>query len=157
MDGFYATLRLYHEKPEYLDVVKKCVEAHKQELTTPYLLGFEWEDVAVMPVILTLLVTKYDLLEVTYKSNSSTCYMLKDIDNVEKALKDIDAKKSVTPQEGSVIRIWLSAGQRTKLKAYIDRELPGCWDPENVVVERAVNEFLVRNSQLGNNSSENGK
>ena len=154
MDGYYSTLRLYNEKPEYIPIVKKCVEAHHLEITIPHHLGFEWNDAEVMPIILTLLVTKYGILEVTYKSNSSTCYMVRNIENVEKALSYIDSQKAHPPDEGTVIRIWLSMEQRNKLRVYIERELPGDWDPESIVLDRALNEFLDRNVQFGDNSGE---
>lgn len=143
MDGYNAVLRIAKEKPEYLHVVKRCVEAHHKEKTKQYSLGFEWNDVGVWPVRLLRLATEYDLLEVTYKSNSATCYMVKDIEGVEKALGDIEVGKlATTADRGMTLKIWLSESTMRKLRAYISKEFPDNWDAENTVVERALNAFL---------------
>ena len=106
-------------------------------------MGFEWNDVGVWPVRLLRLATEYDLLEVTYKSNSATCYMVKDIEGVEKALGDIEVGKlATTADRGMTLKIWLSESTMRKLRAYISKEFPDNWDAENTVVERALNAFL---------------
>ena len=144
MDGYNAMICISKEKPEYISIVKKCVESHHAEEKKQYSLGFEWSDVRVWPVKLALLATKYDLLKVTYKSNSTTCYMFSDIEGVEKALQDIESGRIAKSAEGIVIRVWLSAATMNKLRAYIARELSDHWDPETLIVERALNSFLDR-------------
>ena len=96
----------------------------------------------VWPAKLALLATKYDLLKVTYKSNSTTCYMVNDIEGVEKALQDIETGRIAKSADGVVLRVWLSPATMNKLRAYIARELSDHWDPEALVVERALNSFL---------------
>jgi hypothetical protein len=143
MDGYNAVLRIARQKPEYLPVVKKCIEAHQKEKTKNYSLGFEWDDVGVWPVKLLRLATEYDLLEVTYKSNSATCYMVKDIESVERALQDIEANRAAAPIEKSrAVKVWLSESTMRRLRGYIAREFSDDWDAESIVVERAVNAFL---------------
>jgi len=144
MDGYNAMICISKEKPEYISIVKKCVESHHAEEKKQYSLGFEWSDVRVWPVKLALLATKYDLLKVTYKSNSTTCYMVSDIEGVQKALQDIESGRIAKSAEGIVIRVWLSAATMNKLRAYIARELSDHWDPETLIVERALNSFLDR-------------
>jgi hypothetical protein len=136
-------MRLAKEKPEYLAVVKKCCEAHHREKVKEYSLGFEWNDVGVWPMKLLRLATEYELLKVTYKSNSATCYEIKDIEGVEKALKDIEAGKVARPAERAVaLKVWLSESTMRRLRAYIAKELPEHWDAEGLVMERALNAFL---------------
>ena len=142
MDGYNAVMRICNEKPEYIPIVRKCVESHRIEKKKQNSLGFEWSDVRVWPAKLALLATKYDLLKVTYKSNSATCYMVSDIEGVEKALQDIEMGRIAKSADGVVLRVWLSAATMNKLRAYIARELPDHWDPEALVVERALNSFL---------------
>jgi hypothetical protein len=144
MDGYNAMIRISKEKPEYISIVKKCVESHHDEEKKQYSLGFELSDVRVWPVKLALLATKYDLLKVTYKSNSTTFYMVSDIEGVEKALQDIESGRIAKSAEGIVIRVWLSAATMNRLGAYIARELSDHWDPETLIVERALNSFLDR-------------
>jgi hypothetical protein len=106
-------------------------------------LGFEWSDVRVWPVKLALLATEYDLLKVTYKSNSATCYMVSDIEGAEKALQAIEAGRIArSVEEGMALRVWLSATTMKKLKDYVTKEFPAQWDAEGIVVERALNLFL---------------
>lgn len=151
MDGYDATVRVFKAKPEYMPIIKKCIEAHREKLKQPYSLGFEWDDVNVTPVRLSLLSTEYDLLQVTYKSNSATCYMVKDIDGVEKALRDIQDGKIGSPKESmGALKVWLSEPTMDKLRAYVSRQLPGQWDAEAMVIERALNSFL------GNSCSQTG-
>lgn len=143
MDGYNAVLRIAKEKPEYIHVAKKCVEAHHEEKTKQYALGFEWSDIGVWPAKLARLATEYDLLKVTYKSNSATCYMVRDIEGVEKALRDIEVGKiATTADTGMTLKVWLSESTMRKLRAYISKELPDNWDAENTVVERALIAFL---------------
>lgn len=71
MGGYYAMIRVFKEKPEYVPIIRKCIEVHREKQKQA-LTGFEWDDVKVFPVRLVVLATKYDLLDVTYKSNSST-------------------------------------------------------------------------------------
>lgn len=144
MDGYFAAIRVSKEKPKLMPNVLKCVKAHYQENTKEHSLGFEWNEVGVWPITLALLATKYDLLSVTYKSNSATCYMVKDIDGVEKALKDIEEERIAvySSNGGMSLRLWLSATTMRRLRAYIEEELAGNWDAEALVIERALNLFL---------------
>ena len=144
MDGYNAVMRISKEKPEYISIIVKCVEAHRIEEKKQHSLGFEWSDVRIWPSKLASLATKYDLLKVTYKSNSATCYMVSDIKGVEKALQDIEMGRIAKSTDGVVLRVWLSAATMNKLRAYIARELSDHWDPETLVVERALNSFLDR-------------
>jgi hypothetical protein len=145
MDGYSAVLRIAKERPDYLALVRKCVEAHHRERRKEYSLGFEWHDVGAWPAKLLRLATEYEVLEVTYKSNSATCYMVRDIEGVEKALKDIEENKVATQSGKSIaLKVWLSEPTMKKLRAYIAREFPDNWDAENIVVERALVEFLDR-------------
>src|ERR1035437_3427029 len=130
MDGYDATVRVFKEKPVYMPIIKKCLDAHHEKRKQPYALGFEWDELNVTPIRLSLLATEYDLLKVTYKSNSATCYMIKDIDGVEKALQDIEAGKVGVPAgKGGMaaMKVWLSEPTMAKLHGYVARELPGLW------------------------------
>lgn len=144
MDGYFAAMRVSKEKPRLMPDVLKCVKAHYQEKAKEHSLGFEWNEAGVWPVTLVLLTTRYDLLRITYKSNSATCYMIKDISGVEKALKDIDEGKIATYKSdgGKSLRLWLSAATMDKLRVYIEKELADNWDAEALVIERALNSFL---------------
>ena len=143
MDGYSAMTMLAKQRPEYVPVVKKCVEAHRKEEQKKHQLGFEWGDVGVWPIKLMRLATDYDLLTITYKSNSATCYMVKDIEGVERALQDVAAGRIAASVEGGMaLRVWLSATTVKKLKTYTASEFPECWDAEGLVVERALNLFL---------------
>ncbi len=144
MDGYFAAMRVSKEKPRLMPDVLKCVKVHYREKAKEHSLGFEWNDAGVWPVTLALLATRYDLLQITYKSNSATCYMIRDIDGVEKALRDIDEGKIAAYKSdgGKSLRLWLSAATMNKLKVYIGKELAGNWDAEALVIERALNLFL---------------
>lgn len=144
MDGYFAALRVSKEKPKLMPDVLKCVKAHYLEKAKEHSLGFEWNEVGVWPITLALLATKYDLLNITYKSNSATCYMIKDIEGIERALKDIEAGRIATYSSngGMSLRLWLSATTMKKLRAYVEKELSGNWDAEALVIERALNLFL---------------
>ncbi len=148
MDGYFAAMRVSKEKPRLMAEVLKCVEAHHKEKIKQHILGFEWNEAGVWPINLVLLATKYDLLDVTYKSNSATCYMVKDIEGVEKALKDIEAGRiaAYSSNGGMSLRLWLSATTMKRLRAYVEKELPGSWDAEALVVERALN-LLLKNGE----------
>jgi len=143
MDSYVAMIRLAKEKPAWIPAIRKCVAAHGKKEQKEYPLGFQWSDVGVAASILYTLNTKYELLEVTYKSNSSTCYMVKDIAVVDLALQDINDEKIFTPDKGGgVLRVHLSAATLSRLKEYIAKEYSGDWDAENIVVEMAINEFF---------------
>ncbi len=147
MDGYNAAMNLYRQRPEYLAVVMKCVEAHHKQKEIQYSLGFEWSDVGVWPPTkLALLATEYELLKVSYKSNSATCYMVKDIEGVEKALQDIEGKRVAASDKQAVpIKVWLSGDTLQRFRAYLAKEFSDSWDAESLVVGRAVNLFLEKN------------
>lgn len=105
MDGYNATIQITKQKPQYPRILEKCAEAHRIEQKKQYCLGFQWHDVGVEPAILRTLCTKYDFLTVTHKTNKKTYYMVKDIDGVEKALKDIEAKKTKIECKNNLISI----------------------------------------------------
>ena len=145
MDGYNVVMRMNRERPDYLPIVKKCIAAHHKQKEASYSNGFEGSDLqGVLAVDLYLLAAKYDFLKLTFKSNSSTCYMVKDVENAEKALRDIEAGKIATPtsEDGKALKIWLSAATMKKLKDYTAEEFPGQWDCEAMTVERALNFFL---------------
>ena len=145
MDGYDATVRAFKEKPVYMPIIKKCVGAHHETEKQPYGQGFEWDDLNVTPIRLSLLATEFDLLQVTYKSNSATRYMVKDISGVERALQDIDAGKIGSPSTKggmAALKVWLSEPTMAKLRGYVAREMPGLWDAEALVIERSLNLFL---------------
>jgi len=143
MDGYNAVLKIAKQRPDYLPLLKKCVEAHHEEKLKQYSLGFEWDDVGVWPAKLLRLATEYEVLEVTYRSNSATCYMVRDIEGVEKALQDVEANRLATPSQKSLpLKVWLSEPTMRRLRSYIAKEFADDWEAENMVVERALNTFL---------------
>ena len=143
MDGYNAVMHICKERSEYISILRKCIAAHHKEKEKQHSLGFEWSDVRVWPVKLALLATEYDLLKVTYKSNSATCYMVSDIEGAEKALQDIEVGRiAMSVEEGMALRVWLSATTMKKLREYVKKEFPTQWDAEGIVVERALNLFF---------------
>lgn len=155
MDGYNAVMRIFKEKPEYISIVKKCVDAHHREKENQYSLGFKWSDVRVWAPKLALLATDYSFLKITFKSNSQTCYMVEDIRGAEQALRDIEEKRVAAPNsESTLVKVWLSPKTTQRLRSYLSRELPDKWDAESLVLERAVNLFLEKNdSQLTESKS----
>ena len=149
MDGYDVVMRINRERPDYLPIVKKCIAAHHKQKEASYSNGFEWSDLEnVGASVLYSLATKYEFLKLEYKSNSATCYMVKDVENAEKALRDIEAGKIAIPtsEGGKALKIWLSAATMKKLKEYMAKEFPGQWDAEALTVERALNLFLDKSS-----------
>lgn len=110
MDSYNAVIRIAKERPQYVDIVKKCIKAHRNEEKKKHSLGFEWNDAGVLYVKSALLATEYDFLKVTYKSNSATCYMVKDIEGAKKAVQDIEMKRiSMRDKQDRPLKIWLSS------------------------------------------------
>lgn len=143
MDGYNTVIQIDRERTEYISIVRKCIEAHHKQKEKQACLGFEWNDVGVWPVKLAFLATEYDFLEVTYKSNSATCYMVKDIAGAEKALRDIDAQMVATHDDhGIALKIWLSRNTMERLRLYLASKFSDQWDAESLIVERALNLFL---------------
>lgn len=143
MDGYNAIMHIARAKPEYLPLIRKCVEAHHKEQNRQYCVGFEWHDVGAFAIHLYLLATKYDSLKITHKTDKKTYYMVKDIEGAEKALHDIAAARVATPSgQGRALRVWLSDKTTQRLSTYLSNEFSDGPAAESIVVERAVNLFL---------------
>lgn len=145
MDGYNVVMRINRERSDYLPIVKKCIAAHYKQKEASYSNGFEWSDLEnVGASVLYSLATKYEFLKLEYNSRSTKGYLVKDVENAEKALRDIEAGKIATPtsEDGKALKLWLSAATMKKLKDYTDKEFPGQWDAEALTVERALNFFL---------------
>jgi len=76
---------LLSEKPDYLKTLQLAVGKEEENVANKNYLGWEWYDVETHPARLIRLVTS-GIARVNFKSNSSTCYLLKDRDAVKRAL-----------------------------------------------------------------------
>jgi Holliday junction DNA helicase RuvB len=109
MDIAKRILKLYEEKPEYVAILQACCEAHRRDEESHRQqsygwLGFEHTDIKLdtddwklamgVPRRLNVL-ANMGFLEVTFSSNSSTCYKVIDIDEVEEALRSIGEVEEV--------------------------------------------------------------
>lgn len=101
MDIEETLLKLHREKPDYFQVLKHCCEAHRRGCNQPYWLGFEHTDVKVdgdfklamgIPRRLNIL-ANLGFLELSFHSNSSTCYKVPNIQEVERILARIEEFK----------------------------------------------------------------
>jgi len=101
MDIQETLLKLHKEKPDYFQVLKHCCEAHRRGCNRPYWLGFEHTDVKVdgdfklamgIPRRLNIL-ANLGFLELSFHSNSSTCYKVPDIEKTERLLARIEELK----------------------------------------------------------------
>lgn len=143
MDGYNTVIRITSERPGYLSIIKKCVEAHHREEKKQPPIGFRWHEVGVWPVKLALLATVHGLLKIMHKTNRAIYYMVQDIEGTEKALHDIEAKRVATPGgQGRALRVWLSNNTTQRLNTYLVKEFPDEPDAESIIVQRALNLFL---------------
>ena len=146
MDGYNATILIATHRADYIPLVERCLNAHKKGIENPYWLGFQWDDEDIMawPVMLARLATHYGLLKISYKSNSARCYQVIDPEGVKSALQDIGAGKIAwsNAKEVRPLKLWLSPKTMGRLNTYVKKEMPGQWEGEALVVERALNTFL---------------
>lgn len=107
MDIEETLLKLHKEKPDYFQVLKHCCEAHHRGCDQPYWLGFEHTDVKVdgdfklamgIPRRLNIL-ANLGFLELSFHSNSSTCYKVPDIEKTEKLLARIEEAEAMLKLE----------------------------------------------------------
>lgn len=77
---------LLDKKPEFLKTLKLAIEKEDENVAKDTYLGWQWFDVETHPVKLIKLVTE-GIVKVNFKSNSSTCYKLKDKEDVRKVLE----------------------------------------------------------------------
>lgn len=86
---------LLRGKGEFRKTLDLAVEAEEQHANEPHYLGWQWFDVETHPTRLMRLVTE-GIAKVNFKSNSSTCYMLKDRNGVKKALSNVEVKEGMS-------------------------------------------------------------
>jgi hypothetical protein len=63
--------------PKAVPVLRAALEAEASHAAEPTYLGWEWYEVRAYPATLVKLVVD-GLIRVNFKSNSSTCYLLRD-------------------------------------------------------------------------------
>ena len=80
------TVQLLSQKPEYLKTLQLAVQKEEENLSNKQYLGWQWFDVETHPAKLMNLVTN-SIAKVNFKSNNSTCYLLKNIESVKRAIK----------------------------------------------------------------------
>ncbi|MEM2941397.1 MAG: hypothetical protein QW304_07615 [Thermoproteota archaeon] len=77
------------------EILRKAVEVQQKSMTEKeytsldQYLGFEWYEIGAAPQTLNKLV-RLGLLEISYKSNKSTCYRVPDIPKVLRLLEDVE-------------------------------------------------------------------
>lgn len=76
-------------RPEYRKTLELAVKEEDQHANEQHYLGWQWFSVETHPTKLMRLVTE-GIARVAFKSNSSTNYMLKEKDEVRKALSGLD-------------------------------------------------------------------
>jgi hypothetical protein len=86
MQVYINTVQLVSQKPEYLKTLQLAVQKEEENLSNKQYLGWQWFDVETHPAKLTNLVTN-SIVKVNFKSNNSTCYLLKNIESVKRAIK----------------------------------------------------------------------
>ena len=77
--------QLLSEKPDYLKTLDLAIKHEEQNASNKNYLGWEWYHVETHPAKLVRLVTS-GIVRVNFKSNSATCYLLKDREAVRRAL-----------------------------------------------------------------------
>jgi hypothetical protein len=85
-DDYKNTVQLITQKPEYLKTIKLAVQKEEENISNKQYLGWQWFDVETHPAKLVKLITS-GITKVNFKSNSSTCYLLKNRDSVKRAIK----------------------------------------------------------------------
>jgi hypothetical protein len=85
-------IQLLSQKPDYLKTLELALKHEEQNSSNKNYLGWEWFDVETHPARLIRLVTS-GVAKVNFKSNSATCYLLKDREAVKKALAEVRSPK----------------------------------------------------------------
>lgn len=85
---------LLTEKPDYLKTLRLAIQKEDENSSNKTYLGWEWYDVETHPAKLIRLVTS-GVAKVNFKSNSSTCYLLKEREVVRKVLPKFEGKSNV--------------------------------------------------------------
>ena len=86
VQDYNNTMQLLAQKPEYLKTLQLAVQKEEENLSNKQYLGWQWFDVETHPAKLIKLVTS-SIAKVNFKSNNSTCYLLKNRESVKRAVK----------------------------------------------------------------------
>ena len=86
MQDYNNAVQLLALKPEYLKTLQLAVQKEEENLSNKQYLGWQWFDVETHPAKLVKLITS-GITKVGFKSNSSTCYLLKNRESVKRAIK----------------------------------------------------------------------
>jgi hypothetical protein len=86
MQDYNNTVQLLTQKPEYLKTLQLAVQKEEENLSNKQYQGWQWFDVETHPAKLMKLITS-SIAKVNFKSNNSTCYLLKNRESVKRALK----------------------------------------------------------------------
>lgn len=150
METYNAVVRIARERPDYLHLLRKCLEAHHRKDNDVYFetLGFESKDVPCQGSVLSNLFRDYpEVVKRVYSSRSSKGYVVVNVPGVERALGDMDSGTLASSTENDVfMRIRFSPSTVDRLRDYATREFPG-WDDNMavwLVVERVIIDFLDR-------------
>lgn len=84
-------LECVKQKPKYAEILKAAVEHEEENQDKEWYLGWQWFDVRGSPGALKSLVLT-GIVDVTFKSRSSTHYRLHDIEAVKDALDDLETE-----------------------------------------------------------------
>ena len=143
MDGYSLTFAILKDKPEYLPVIKQCLELQREAYKEPVGgFGFETTDAQIISLADTgLLFINKEYPRILKKHPR---YLLRDMLGVERALQDIENKQILLSAPGKRKEgIPLSEAALNKLQDYITREKLQNWpEAEAAVIERAVNDFI---------------
>ena len=71
--------------PKAIPVLRAALDAEDSHAAEPTYLGWEWYEVRAYPATLVKLVVD-GIISVNFKSNSSTCYLLRDPDSIKRQL-----------------------------------------------------------------------
>lgn len=80
------------EDPKLQEILRRFVQAERAGRQKEYFLGLEWFEVQANARYLNSLVTR-SLVRISFKSNSSTCYVLEDLELTDKVLRKISGEK----------------------------------------------------------------
>lgn len=86
MQDYNNAVQLLAQKPEYLKTLQLAVQKEEDNLSNKQYLGWQWFDVETHPAKLMRLVTS-SIAKVNFKSNNSTCYLLKNRESVKRVIK----------------------------------------------------------------------
>jgi len=78
--------------PKYIDILKKAIEIEEKVQDKEHYLGWEWHEVQGSPALLRRLV-ELGVLKITYKSRSTTCYMIEDRELVKEVINEIESER----------------------------------------------------------------